>query len=105
LATLPLANLGGPSVQDFGVLAALGTIQLGLGLFLFMRGAQKIAAAQTGLLCLLEVILGPLWVWLAFAETPGTLALLGGAIVFSALVGHAALGVRLRWARPSAGTA
>lgn len=93
-ATLPLAKLGSPSARDFGVLAALGTIQLGLGLFLFMRGAQKIPAAQTGLLGLLEVILAPLWVWLAFSEAPAPLALLGGAIVFAALLAHSALGVR-----------
>jgi drug/metabolite transporter (DMT)-like permease len=101
-ATLPFAGLGSPSAHDFGMLAALGAIQLGLGLFLFMRGAQKLPAAQVGLLCLLEVILAPLWVWIAFAEVPAPFALTGGAIVFSAVVVHSALGLR---PRPSIGLA
>jgi drug/metabolite transporter (DMT)-like permease len=38
-----------------------------------------------GLLLLLESILGPLWVWLVFAEQPGVHTLVGGAIVLSTL--------------------
>ena len=31
-------------------------------------------------------MLGPLWVWLALDERPGTLTLVGGAIVIAAIV-------------------
>ena len=102
-ATLPLARLGAPSPHDLGLLAAMGTLQLGLGLFLFMRGAPHLTAAQVGLLTLLEVILAPIWVWLAFAEVPAPLSLLGGAIVLSALVVHSALS--LRRSKPPVGMA
>ena len=81
----------------------MGTLQLGLGLFLFMRGAPHLTAAQVGLLTLLEVILAPIWVWLAFAEVPAPLSLLGGAIVLSALVVHSALS--LRRSKPPVGMA
>jgi drug/metabolite transporter (DMT)-like permease len=33
----------------------------------------------------LEVVLGPLWVWLALDERPSTLTLVGGAIVIVAI--------------------
>jgi drug/metabolite transporter (DMT)-like permease len=69
----------------------MGIVQLGLGLFLFMRGAPQLTAAQVGLLTLLEVILAPIWVWLAFGEVPSLLSLIGGGVVLAALLLHAAL--------------
>ncbi len=33
----------------------------------------------------LEAVLAPLWVWLVFAEDPGMLALIGGAVVIAAV--------------------
>jgi drug/metabolite transporter (DMT)-like permease len=38
------------------------------------------------LITLLEIVLGPLWVWLALSEEPGTATLVGGAIVLAAVV-------------------
>lgn len=102
-ATLPLASLAVPSAGDLGLLAAMGALQLGLGLFLFMRGARHLTAAQVGLLSLLEVILAPIWVWLAFAEVPAPLSLVGGGVVLSALVVHSALS--LRRSKPPVGMA
>jgi drug/metabolite transporter (DMT)-like permease len=89
--TLPFASWSAPSSDDLGLLAAMGALQLGLGLFLFMRGAPYLTAAQVGLLTLLEVILAPIWVWLAFAEVPAPLSLIGGAVVLAALMVHSAL--------------
>jgi drug/metabolite transporter (DMT)-like permease len=34
---------------------------------------------------LLEVVLGPLWVWLALSENPSTATLVGGVIVVAAV--------------------
>jgi drug/metabolite transporter (DMT)-like permease len=103
LATLPVAKLNAPSAFDFVLLAAMGCLQLGLGLFLFMRGAPHLTAAQVGLLGLLEIILAPIWVWLAFAELPAPLSLAGAAVVLSALVVHSALS--LRRSKPPVGMA
>jgi drug/metabolite transporter (DMT)-like permease len=49
-------------------------------------GARLIPAAQVGLITLLEVVLGPVWVWLALDERPSALTLVGGAIVIAAIV-------------------
>ena len=67
-------------------LALLGIGQIGLGFVLLTVGARLIPAAQVGLITLLEVVLGPVWVWLALDERPGTLTLAGGAIVIIAIV-------------------
>jgi drug/metabolite transporter (DMT)-like permease len=83
---LPFAAPGEISADDVGWLAALGIGQIGLGFALLTVGARLIPAAQVGLITLLEVVLGPVWVWLALDERPGTLTLVGGAIVIVAIL-------------------
>jgi len=56
-----------------------------IGTALMFVGPRYIPAAEVGLLMLLESILGPIWVWMAFAEQPGIYTLVGGAIVLSTL--------------------
>jgi len=83
---LPFATPGEIAADDLGWLATLGIGQIGLGFALLTVGARLIPAAQVGLITLLEVVLGPLWVWLALDERPSTLTLVGGAIVIVAIV-------------------
>ena len=83
---LPFATPGEIGGDDVVWLAALGIGQIGLGFALLTVGARLIPAAQVGLITLLEVVLGPVWVWLALDERPGTLTLVGGAIVIVAIL-------------------
>jgi drug/metabolite transporter (DMT)-like permease len=83
---LPFASPGEIAGGDVGWLAALGIGQVGLGFVLLTVGARLIPAAQVGLITLLEVVLGPVWVWLALDERPSTLTLVGGAVVIVAIV-------------------
>jgi drug/metabolite transporter (DMT)-like permease len=85
-AFLPFASPGEIGGDDVGWLAALGIGQIGLGFALLTVGARLIPAAQVGLITLLEVVLGPLWVWLALDERPSTFTFVGGAIVIVAIV-------------------
>jgi drug/metabolite transporter (DMT)-like permease len=86
VAFIPFASPADIGAGDLGWLASLGIGQIGLGFALLTVGARLIPAAQVGLITLLEVVLGPLWVWLALDERPSTLTLLGGAIVIAAIV-------------------
>ena len=72
--------------HDLLFLVLLGFGQMGLGQAFFSIGARLIPATEVAVITLLEVVLGPLWVWMAFTERPRTLTLLGGAIVLSAVV-------------------
>jgi drug/metabolite transporter (DMT)-like permease len=72
--------------DDLLALAALGGGQIGLGLVFLTIGARLIPAAQVALITLLEVVLGPIWVWLAVGERPSTATLVGGAVVIAAVV-------------------
>ncbi len=87
LVSLPLASLT-PSPGDLALLAVFGVGQMGIGLVMFTAGVRLIPAADAGLITVIEVILAPLWVWMAFGENPGARALIGGAIVLVAVIGH-----------------
>jgi drug/metabolite transporter (DMT)-like permease len=86
VAFAPFATPGAIAGDDVAWLATLGIGQIGLGFALLTVGARLIPAAQVGLITLLEVVLGPLWVWLALDERPSTLTLVGGTIVIVAIV-------------------
>ena len=73
------------SLYDFAILFAFGLTTIGLAFVLFMEGAKFIPSAEAGLISLLDVVLGPIWVFLAFGENPGELTLVGGAIVLAAV--------------------
>jgi drug/metabolite transporter (DMT)-like permease len=86
LVALPFADASSVSRHDLLYLVLMGAVQMGVGLALFTVGARLIAAAEVALITLLEVVLGPLWVWIAFGETPDTATLVGGAIVVLAVL-------------------
>ncbi len=94
LVALPLAAPLGVGAGDLGYLALFGAAQLALGMVMFTTGARFIPAAEAALLSVLETILGPIWVWIIFAENPGERAIIGGLVVLAALVVHTLLDFR-----------
>ena len=85
----PFASVSGITAKQWSLLAAMGFVQMGLGLALFTVGARLIPAAEVALISLLEVVLGPLWVLISVHERPDTLTLVGGAIVITAVIWQA----------------
>ena len=83
LANSPLQPIG---AYDFLILFAFGLTTIGLAFVIFMEGAKFIPSAEAGLISLLDVVLAPIWVFLAFGENPGAATILGGAIVLAAAV-------------------
>jgi drug/metabolite transporter (DMT)-like permease len=79
--------------RDIAWCAAFGTLNMTAGLALVTLGARHLPAADTALMQLTESILAPVWVWVVFAETPGTFTLIGGGVVLAAVVWQTA-GVR-----------
>lgn len=99
LSGLIAAPLGAPlsvSAHDLLWLTLFGLSTFAIGLPLFTLGARLLPAIETALIGSLETPLAPLWVWLAFGETPGTGTLIGGSIVF------AAVGLHLLWGSAAA---
>ena len=81
LANSPLEPI---SLQNFAILLVFGLTTIGLAFVLFMEGAKFIPSAEAGLISLLDVVLGPFWVFIAFGENPGLATIIGGAIVLGA---------------------
>src|SRR6185437_2708779 len=88
----PFSHPGTVGAHDLSYLIGLGVGQIGLGLVFLALGARLIPAAEVALISLLEVVLGPLWVWLADGERPAMATLAGGAVVVVAVAIQATAG-------------
>ena len=66
-------------------------IQLGVPYYLFSKGLERISLQEASLIVLVEPVLNPVWVALAFGEIPSRATLIGGGII---LLG---LGCRYLW--------
>jgi len=86
LIVAPFASPLQVSDADLGLLALFGSSQFGMGLLLLALGTPLVSATRGALLGVLQTPLATLWVWLAFAEQPAVLTLVGGAIVLAAVV-------------------
>jgi len=84
-AFAPFAEPGTADTRDVVLIVLLGVGQMGLGLAFLTMGARLISAAEVALITLLEVVLGPAWVWIVDAERPSTATLVGGAVVVAAV--------------------
>lgn len=73
------------SFHDSIILISLGTFQIGLGYILFYRGSRFLPTSLTGLITLLETILGPIWVYLVFKEKISKNSYIGGIIILLSL--------------------
>jgi drug/metabolite transporter (DMT)-like permease len=75
-----------PSPTQLAVLAAFGLLQMGLPYLLFARGLRTISSQEATLIGLLEPVLMPLWVYLAWSEVPRWWTLAGGGLILLGLV-------------------
>jgi len=92
LAWLPFISLGSATGEDWTLFLVLGVFQVGAGLALLTIAARLLPAAEVAVISLLEIVLGPIWVWLAYSERPNTATFVGGVIVAAAVVVQATSG-------------
>jgi drug/metabolite transporter (DMT)-like permease len=71
---------------DVADLFLFGVSTITVAFALFMEGAKHVPSAEASLIAMLDVVMGPLWVWLAFAERPSVATAIGGAFVLAAAV-------------------
>ena len=82
------------SRNDILIAAGFGTIGLGFGMVLYVTGSYQMQAAKLVLLSLSEIILGPIWAWMFFSESPTALTLIGGGILLSAIFIQTSAGLK-----------
>jgi drug/metabolite transporter (DMT)-like permease len=95
-ASWPMAAHAMPPAGMMVALALFGLVNSAVGLALFTLGSRLIPAVETALIGALDVPLAPIWVWLAFGETPGRNTIIGGVLVFGAVLANIAFGTRSR---------
>jgi drug/metabolite transporter (DMT)-like permease len=78
---LPLAA---GRAADWLIVIYLGVFQLGLAYVFLSRAITRVPALEASLFLLVEPVLSPVWAWLAHGETPGPLAVIGGAVILTA---------------------
>jgi DME family drug/metabolite transporter len=80
---------------DIWAIAALGAFQIGLAYWLFTHGMRLGARpSDAAIMGFIEPVLNPIWVFLFLGEQPTSMALLGGAIILTAVGTHTALARR-----------
>jgi drug/metabolite transporter (DMT)-like permease len=75
---------------DIFYLALLCAVILPVAMGLITIGPRYIPAAEVGLLMLMEMALGPLWVWLGVGEVPSLQTVIGGTVILVTLGAHSA---------------
>jgi DME family drug/metabolite transporter len=99
LITAPagLAALSKLSWQDAVSVSYLGVIQIGVAYTLFTLGmARGVRSLDAGIVGYIEPVLNPVWVFIFLGERPSAWAILGGAIIITAVITHTFLGARRR---------
>jgi drug/metabolite transporter, DME family len=115
--TLPVALLGGvfsifaaglvlvlrgepllASGWDIGVSTLIGAVVLALGMVVYTAASKVVPAAELTLLSLIEVLLGPLWVFLVLGETASAATFVGGGVLLAAVAFNAVTGTRAQMA-------
>src|SRR5262245_39058287 len=84
-----LATLTSITGHDLIGVAYLGIVQLGISYTLFTSGmAHGVRSLDAGIICYVEPVLNPVWVFLLLGEKPSSWALLGGSIIIIAIIAH-----------------
>jgi drug/metabolite transporter (DMT)-like permease len=94
LAPLAFTVSTWPSGIQWPLLAAFGVIQMGFPYILFTRGLRTLPGHEAAGIALLEPLLVPVWVYLAWGDRPHWWTLAGGACIL--------LGLAIRYLEPTA---
>jgi drug/metabolite transporter (DMT)-like permease len=76
------------SSTQFYVLLYMGVVQIGISYFIFNIGIKYVSATESMIIGMLEAIFNPIWVFFGVGEVPAPTAVIGGLIIFAAILIH-----------------
>jgi len=76
------------------ILLYMGVIQIGISYFIFNIGIKYVSATESMIIGMLEAIFNPIWVFFGVGEIPSITAIIGGSIIFIAIILHNFIGVK-----------
>ena len=88
--SIPFMQGAVPAPTQLLACAAYGVLTTGLAYILALRGGRLISSGEAGLISMLDVVLGPFWVWLFFAERPTATVLVSGLVVLASVLWYLA---------------
>jgi drug/metabolite transporter (DMT)-like permease len=97
LIAAPVGLKALPQMNRHDILSViyLGVVQIGLAYTLFtVAMARGVRSLDAGIVGYIEPVLNPIWVFLVLGERPSKWALLGGAIIVTAVVCHTLMEAR-----------
>lgn len=80
-----------PPARDMGLALLHGAVFIVVGTTLFNRGSRSVPAVPMTIFAQTEMVFVPLWVFLVLGDAPKAATVVGGAIIFAAVVGKAVL--------------
>jgi drug/metabolite transporter, DME family len=80
-----------PPARDITYALVHGAVFIVVGTMLFNRGSKRVPAVPMTVFAQTEMVFVPLWVYLVLGEAPKAATIVGGAIIFAAVVGKALL--------------
>lgn len=83
-----------PPLADIGYALFHGGVLIVLGTLLFNVASRDVPAAAMTVFAQTEMVLVPVWAFLVLSERPRATTLLGGAIIFAAIITKAVLDAR-----------
>jgi drug/metabolite transporter (DMT)-like permease len=91
LVNLPAGISAIPSMtsMDWFAVTFLGVVQIGISYILFIKGVRGgTRPLDASLIGFIEPLLNPVWVFIFVGERPSRWALIGGAVIISAIAAH-----------------
>ena len=70
------------------ILIYMGVFQIGLSYIIFNEAIKFVSATESLIIATLEAIFNPIWVFIGIGETPSVYAVIGGLIIFAAIIYH-----------------
>ena len=74
------------SMSEALILIYMGVIQIGISYIIFNEGIKYVSATESMIIATLEAIFNPIWVFAGIGEAPSVYAIIGGLIIFSAII-------------------
>lgn len=96
LFALPLVLVNSPPPESYLWVIANAAFLVPVAAICLAAAPRFIPAPQAAIFYLLETVLAPIWVWIAFGERASLETLIGGALVLAAIGGHSYWQLRRR---------
>jgi len=91
LVMAPFCSFGNTSTHDLVWLWLYGFLNVGVGFGLYLLGVRRLKAVLASLVCMIEIPLAPLWVYVFFDEAVTQQSLIGGGVIVLAVLVNVAL--------------